>query len=358
MAGTFLVRSGILTSVHSFAVDPRRGAFILALMLIYVGAAFTLFAFRIGTVRQGKPFLLFSREGAIVANNVVLSVILAIVLVGTLYPILAEALGSRISVGPPYFNKVTVPLALILMLLLAFGPMLRWRRDDAGRLPKLLMMPAAVSIFTGLYIMVFHPSARLFPSVGLSLASGLAVASIMPLIGRSLLRTPLSIYGMVLAHFGLAVSIAGMASESGFSKESLSSVRIGESRNVGEWTVQLNGVDPLVGQNWVAVEGSVVATRGGQSFELKPQTRYFSHPEQQTNEAALLTRWDGQLYAVIAPSADNDNNRWQLRLWWKPLVSLIWFGGALIAMGGILALLGRIFRRRFKKSVRSEWSSN
>jgi cytochrome c-type biogenesis protein CcmF len=146
MAGTFLVRSGILTSVHSFAVDPRRGAFILALLLIYVGAAFVLFAFRIGTVRQGKPFLLFSREGAIVANNVLLSVILAIVLVGTLYPILAEALGSRISVGPPYFNKVTVPLALILMLILTFGPMLRWRKDDAGRLPKLLLLPAAVSV--------------------------------------------------------------------------------------------------------------------------------------------------------------------------------------------------------------------
>jgi cytochrome c-type biogenesis protein CcmF len=350
MAGTFLVRSGILTSVHSFAVDPRRGAFILALMLIYVGAAFVLFAFRIGNVRQGKPFLLFSREGAIVANNVVLSVILAIVLVGTLYPILAEALGSRISVGPPYFNKVTVPLALILMLLLAFGPMLRWRRDDAGRLPKLLMIPAVISIMTGLTIIVLHPQTGLFPGVGLSLATGLAAASFLPLIGRNLLRTPLPIYGMVLAHLGIAVSIAGMASESGFSKESLSSVRIGESRNLGGWTVRLNAVDPLVGQNWVAIEGSVVAKRGGQSFVLKPQTRYFSRPEQQTNEAALLTRWDGQLYAVIAPSADNDFKRWQLRLWWKPFVTLIWFGGAMIAMGGVLALLGRVVRRRRKRS--------
>jgi cytochrome c-type biogenesis protein CcmF len=355
MAGTFLVRSGILTSVHSFAVDPRRGAFILALMLIYVGAAFVLFAFRIGTVRQGKPFLLFSREGAIVANNVLLSVILAIVLVGTLYPILAEALGSRISVGPPYFNKVTVPLALILMLILAFGPMLRWRRDDAGRLPKLLLLPAAVSVATAIAIAVFHPQTGLFPSAGLSLATGLAVASFLPLAGRKLLRTPLPIYGMVLAHLGIAVSIIGMASESGFSKESLSAVRIGESRNVGGWIVQLNAIDPVAGKNWVALEGLVVAKRGGQSFDLKPQSRYFSHPEQQTNEAALLTRWDGQLYAVIAPSAEKDFTRWQLRLWWKPFVTLIWFGGFMIAMGGFLALIGRLPRRRRQPSDDNPW---
>ncbi len=358
MAGTFLVRSGILTSVHSFAVDPRRGAFILALMLIYVSVAFLLFAFRIGAVRQGKPFLLFSREGAIVANNVLLSAILAIVLVGTLYPILAEAMGSRISVGPPYFNKVTVPLALILMLILTFGPMLRWRRDDAGRLPKLLLLPAAISLTTAVAIVVLHPQAGLFPSAGLSLASGLAVATFSPLFRRNLLRTPLPVYGMVLAHLGIAVSIMGMASESGFSKESLSAVRIGETRSVGGWTVALKAIDPVAGQNWVAFEGSVAAKRDGVSFDLKPQSRYFSHPEQQTNEAAILTRWDGQLYAVIAPSAENDFTRWQLRLWWKPFVTLIWLGAFMIAMGGFLALIGRFPRRRSRQIDDNPWRDN
>lgn len=357
MAGTFLVRSGILTSVHSFAVDPRRGAFILGLMLIYVGAAFVLFAFRIGTVRQGKPFLLFSREGAIVANNVLLSVVLAIVLVGTLFPILAEAMGSRISVGPPYFNKVTVPLALILMLILAFGPMLRWRKDDAGRLPKLMLLPAALSVATAIAVAVLYPQAGWLPGASLALAVGLAVASFLPLYGRNLLRTPLPIYGMVLAHFGIAISIIGMASEAGFSKESLSAVRIGASRNIAGWTVTLKNVDPLVGQNWIALEADVVAKRAGEAFDLKPQTRYFSRPEQQTNEAALLTRWDGQLYAVIAPGADNDLGRWQLRLWWKPFVSLIWIGGVLIALGGLLALLGRLLRRGFKPNDHNEWAA-
>ncbi|WP_445949623.1 heme lyase CcmF/NrfE family subunit, partial [Sphingorhabdus sp.] len=134
MAGTFLVRSGILTSVHAFAVDPERGSFILALMLMYTGLAFVIFALRIGTVKQGEPFQLLSREGGIVANNVFLSVILAVILIGTLYPIAAEALGDKISVGPPYFNKATVPIAVLLMLALLVGPLLRWRRDGLGRL--------------------------------------------------------------------------------------------------------------------------------------------------------------------------------------------------------------------------------
>ncbi len=348
MMGTFLVRSGILTSVHSFAVDPQRGAFILALMLVYVGAAFALFVFRIGTVRQGKPFLLFSKEGAIVANNVLLSVILAIILVGTLYPILADAMGSKISVGPPYFNKVTVPLALALMGLLTFGPMLRWRRDDAGRIPKMLILPALAAVVTAIILVIVYPAAGIFPIAGLALAAALCVAAFLPLWGRKLLRTPLPIYGMVLAHFGIAISIIGMASESGFSSETLANVRLNESRNVAGWTVKLNNVAPNAGQNWIAFEGELIATRDGQSFTLKPESRYFNDPVQQTNEAALLTRLDGQLYAVIAPSPDNDFNKWQLRLWWKPLVSLIWIGGAMIAFGGLLALTGRMFKRRRK----------
>jgi cytochrome c-type biogenesis protein CcmF len=350
MMGTFLVRSGILTSVHSFAVDPRRGAFILALMLIYVGAAFALFAVRIGSVRQGKPFLLFSREGAIVANNVLLSVILAIVLVGTLYPILADAMGSKISVGPPYFNKVSAPIALVLMAILTFGPMLRWRRDDAVRLPKPLLIPVAVGCIVGIICALRYPAAGVFPILGLAIAAALCIAAFLPLWGRKLLRTPLPIYGMVLAHFGIAVSVIGMASESGFSSEALSSVRIGESRSVAGWNVNLRAVDPAAGQNWIAFEGELIATRGRQSFTLKPETRYFTNPVQQTNEAALLTRWDGQLYAVVAPSADNNFGQWQLRLWWKPFVSLIWIGGALIALGGLIALLGRMLPRRRKKA--------
>ncbi len=356
MAGTFLVRSGILTSVHAFAVDPERGAFILALLLLYVGGAFCLFALRIGGVSQGKTFNLLSREAAIVGNNILLSTILGVVLIGTLYPILAEALGSKISVGPPYFNKAASPIALILMLLLAFGPMLRWRQDSKFRLRGRLIAPLLLVIVTAIAAAMIKPDAGVMPIVSLSLAAGLALASLMPLWGKNLARVPLTQFGMVIAHFGLAVSVFGMASESGFSSENLSAMKIGEVREVGDWKVKLNNVSPIVGDNWVALEGELAATKGTETFILQPQARNFFTPVQQTSEAALLTRWNGQLYAVISQPAPGENTRWQVRLWWKPFVSLIWLGGGLIAFGGFLSLFSRMFRGVKWRRRDTEWS--
>jgi cytochrome c-type biogenesis protein CcmF len=356
MAGTFLVRSGILTSVHAFAVDPERGAFILALLLLYVGGALLLFGLRIGSVREGKQFSLLSREGGIVANNIFLSVILAIVLVGTLWPLAAEAMGERISVGPPYFNRATVPIGLLLMLALAAGPLLRWRSDDAARL-KRLILPGAAAIVIGLLLTARWPQAGLFPILAMALAAGLAIAALLPLAGRNLLRTPLGTWGMVLAHFGLAVSIAGMAAESGWSSERLAAMRPGEEAKLAGWTVKLDAVKPVAGDNWVAIEGDMTVRYGDDTAKLAPQARQFFDPVQQTSEAALLTRWNGQLYAVIAPVDGKNFDRWQVRLWWKPFVTLIWYGGGLIALGGFLALLGRsgLLRRR-RKVERNRWS--
>ena len=356
MAGTFLVRSGILTSVHAFAVDPERGAFILALMLLYVGAAFVLFALRIGSVKQGEPFSLVSREGGIVANNILLSTILGIVLIGTLYPLFAEALGDKISVGPPYFNKATVPIALLIMLALVVGPLLRWRRDEANRLQPLVLAPAFAAAVALVMLLILAPGAGIFPILGLALAAALAVAAWLPLWGRNLRRTPLPVFGMVIAHFGLAVGITGMAAESGFSSETLAAMAPGETRSVAGWKVKLRDVTPVVGENWVAIQGDMLAMRRGEGVKMAPQSRQFFAPEQQTNEAALLTRWDGQLYAVIAQPSGGDDKRWQVRLWWKPLVTFIWLGGILVALGGSMALLGRMLRRP-KKPTRNRWSS-
>jgi cytochrome c-type biogenesis protein CcmF len=356
MAGTFLVRSGILTSVHAFAVDPERGAFILALMLLYTGAAFVLFALRIGTVKQGEPFQLVSREGGIVANNIFLSVILAIVLIGTLYPLAADAMGDKISVGPPYFNKATVPIALLLMLALLIGPMLRWRRDAIARHKYWLVGFFAIMLWTGVALWQLAPSAGLFPILGICLALALAVAALAPLKGRNLLRTPLPTYGMVIAHLGLAVSVLGMAAESGFSKETLTTMAPGESAKVAGWQVVLEDVNPVAGDNWVAVEGKMAALKDGNRFVLRPQSRLFFRPAQQTSEAALLTRWNGQLYAVIAQPTDSNDGRWQVRLWWKPFVNFIWLGGMLVALGGLIALLGRMFRRA-KKPPANKWAA-
>ena len=351
MAGTFLVRSGILTSVHAFAVDPERGSFILALMLMYTGLAFVIFALRIGTVKQGEPFQLLSREGGIVVNNVFLSVILAVILIGTLYPIAAEALGDKISVGPPYFNKATVPIAVLLMLALLVGPLLRWRRDGLGRLKYWLIGAAAILLLSCLAIWKFAPEIGIFPLLGIALSLALAVAAWMPLRGRKLLRTPIPVFGMVIAHFGLAVSVFGMAAESGFSSETLTALAPGESAKVAGWEVKLNDVNPVVGDNWVAVEGEMIAAKNGNEFALHPQSRQFFKPPMQTSEAALLTRWNGQLYVVIAQPDQEGDGRWQVRLWWKPFVTFIWYGAILIALGGAIALLGRMGRRTKKPAI-------
>jgi cytochrome c-type biogenesis protein CcmF len=180
------------------------------------------------------------------------------------------------------------------------------------------------------------------PFIGLALAGGLAVASLLPLRGRNLRRTPLATWGMVAAHLGVAVALAGMASESAFSVEKLVAARVGDTTAVGPWRVRLDRIEPVAGPNWTAMEARLYASyEGGAPIEARPQARSFWAPPQQTSESALLTRWNGQLYTVLGEQAED--GRWQLRLWWKPFVTLIWGGGLLIAFGGLLALLGRVW---------------
>ena len=353
MIGTFLVRSGILTSVHAFAVDPQRGAFILALLVLYIGGALALFALRIGTVKEGSRFDLVSREGALVVNNLLLTVILGVVFVGTLYPLAVEAVtGEKLSVGPPYFNSAAGPVALFLAAIMGIGALLRWRSDRLQALTGRVAIPILVSAAALLVLMLLAPNIGILPLLGLILAPGIAAASLAPLWGRNLRRTPLFIWGMVTAHFGIAVALAGMASESAFIRETLIAARPGQSTSVGPYSVRFDGVEPIAGPNWTAVEARLTARRGeGTPFELRPQARMFSSPPTPTSEAAIATAWDGQLY--IAIGEEDEQGRWQLRLWWKPAVTLIWFGGGLVALGGLLSLLGRVRRER-KAAKRAE----
>jgi cytochrome c-type biogenesis protein CcmF len=344
MLGTFLVRSGILTSVHAFAVDPERGTFILALLVLYIGGALALFALRAGSVRTGTTFDPVSREGGLVANNLLLSVILGVVLIGTLYPIVAAGMGVQLSVGPPFFNKTAGPIALLLVAIMAAGPLMRWRRDDAKAVARRVLWPAVVTGVAAIALAVLGGGLGAMAIAGLALAAGLAVASVVPLVGRNLRRTPLHLWGMVIAHFGIAVSLAGMAADGAFTRETLAAVGVGEPRTVGPWTVTLKGLRPVVGDNWSAVEARLEATRGGEALVLRPQSRTFSAPVTTTSESAIATLWDGQLYTVLGQPVAG--GRVQLRLWWKPLVTLIWLGGALIALGGLLSLVGRVWRER------------
>jgi cytochrome c-type biogenesis protein CcmF len=343
MLGTFLVRSGILTSVHAFAVDPKRGAFILALLALYIGGALALFAGRIGTVKAGTVFAPVSREGGLVVNNLLLSVILGVVLIGTLYPIVAAAFGVQLSVGPPFFNKAAGPIALAMVVVMAVGPLLRWRRDDGRALPRRMAVPAGVAAAVLVALLVLAPIGVL-PLLGLALAAGLAVASVMPLGGRNLRRTPLPIWGMVVAHLGLAVSLVGMACDSAFTAERLAAVRPGETVTVGPWRVTLDGIAPVVGENWSALQARLTARTGDTVRVLRPQSRFFATPPTVTSESAILTRWNGQLYTVLGQP--DGSGRWQVRLWWKPFVTMIWAGGGMIALGGLLALVGRWWRTR------------
>ena len=352
MIGTFLVRSGVLTSVHAFAVDPRRGAFILALLALYIGGALALFAARIGTVRQGTTFEPVSREGGLVLNNLLLSVILGVVLIGTLYPLVAAGFGVQLSVGPPFFNKAAGPIALLLVVGMAVGPLLRWRRDEPGQVLGRVTWPLVATLAAAVALIV---AARIgvLPFLGLALAAGLAVASVAPLWGRNLRRTPLFTWGMVVAHCGIAVALAGMASDAAFTAERLVAARVGETVRVGPYSVTLRGISPVIGENWSALQARLDATRGDATAVLLPQQRFFSDPPTTTTESAILTAWDGQLYTVVGqPNADGS---WQLRLWWKPWVTLIWLGGALVAIGGALSLLGR-WRRERRAVSREAWA--
>jgi cytochrome c-type biogenesis protein CcmF len=339
MIGTFLVRSGILTSVHAFAVDPERGSFILVLLAIYIGGALILFGLRASSVAEGERFAVTSRESALVFNNVMLTGVLGIVLIGTLYPLLAEAMGAKVSVGPPYFNPATAIFVVPMLAVLCFGPLLRWRRDKLAR----IRLEAALPLLLGAIVIavLIVKGIGLLPAIGMALAAALAVASWLPLRGRELRRVKLRLWGMVIAHFGAAVALFGMACDSAFTTERLVAARVGDKVAVGPWQVGLQSIQPVAGPNWTALEANLQASyRDAAPDTLKPQARSFWTPPQQTSESALLTRWNGQLYVVLGDAAAD--GRWQLRLWWKPFVPMIWYGGMLIALGGLLALLGRV----------------
>jgi cytochrome c-type biogenesis protein CcmF len=283
-----------------------------------------------------------SREAGLVANNLILSVILGLVFVGTLYPLLVEAVaGEKLSVGAPYFNAVAGPLALLLALLVGAGPLLSWRRDRRPVLRR-LAIPALAGAVAFLCTLLLSPRMGLLPRLGLIVAAYLALASLLPLVRRNYWRTPLATWGMAISHFGIAVALVGMVSDSAFTQERLIAIAPGEQTEVGPWTIELADVRPAVGPNWTAVEAELRASRGEGVTVLLPQSRFFTDPPTETSEAEIRSFFTGQLYTVIGKQ--DEQGRWQLRLWWKPFVTFIWLGGGLIALGGALALFGRAWR--------------
>jgi cytochrome c-type biogenesis protein CcmF len=343
MVGTFLVRSGILTSVHAFAVDPERGQFILVLMILYIGGALVVFALRASAVSEGKPFAFVSREAALVLNNLLLSVILGVVLLGTLYPIIAQAFGQQVSIGPPYYNLAAGSIALLLGLGMAIGPLIKWRSDDGRNLLQRSAIPMALGMVVIAGVAMTSPEISILSLLGIAVSLIVIAASVAPLWKRNLRRTPLFTFGMVIAHLGVGVALLGISVDSAFMKERLIALRVGGTTDIGPYTVKLLSVAPVTGPNWTALEAQIEAKRdNAEPFILATQSRSFSDPPTVTSEAAIKTVFDGQIYVVLGK--EQDDGRWQMRLWWKPLVQLIWFGGLLIALGGTMALIGRMRR--------------
>jgi len=348
MLGTFIVRSGLLTSVHAFAVDPTRGLFLMVLMALYIGGALTIYALAAGRVSEGRQFALVSRESALVANNLLLSAILGVVFVGTLYPMALEAAGgAQISVGPPYFNRTTVPMIIAMAVLMGIAPFLGWRRSATGHLSAMLL-PAAVAATLAVVIASWFLGVRgIGALLGFAAAAWLAVASLSILAKRGL---TLNAAGMALAHLGVAVSMLGATASGALQREALVSLRVGDAVELGPWRAELRDVRPVAGPNWTAIEATLDVRRHGEPVAmLKPSSRMFVAPGQETTEAGRAGWRLGELYSVLGKP--DGFGRWQVHLWVKPLVTLIWWGALLMALGGMVALGGRVRATRPRRRI-------
>ncbi|RKS88828.1 heme lyase CcmF/NrfE family subunit [Sphingosinicella microcystinivorans] len=339
MVGTFIVRSGLLTSVHAFAVDPERGVFLLILLAIYVGGALTLYALRAGTVTAGAPFRPVSREGSLVVNNLILSAVLGVVFLGTLYPLLLEAAtGEQVSVGPPYFQTALLPLLLPLVALMAAGPLMRWQAMDwagLGRrlVPALVLGVAAIGI--ALALGMRSPLAL----AGVALSAWLTAASVMIFRGRKLKRIrriPASVWGTALAHLGIAVTTLGIAVSGAGTIETLANLAPGGRLSAGPYTAQVDDITPAAGPNYTAIRAVISVSGPGATTVLMPERRTFVNPGNETTETDIWPRLTGNLYAVLGPG--DGSGRWQVRLVWQPMIALIWIGGMMAAFGGLISM--------------------
>ncbi len=356
LIGTFLVRSGVLTSVHAFAVDPERGLFILALLVVAIGGSLTLYAIRAPQMKATGVFAPVSREGGLVLNNLLLSAALATVFIGTLYPLFLDAMtGQTVSVGPPFFNATFVPLMMPLVAVLAIGPMLAWKRADiSGVFAKLIVAAGVTLVATGL---VWWWAGGPLPAVlgmafAIWLAAGVATewAERIRLfripLGDSLRRAaglPRAAYGMTLAHLGLAVFIVGAVADSFWTREIVIEADRGQVVEVAGYTVTFEGVRRTQGPNYVADTATLrVEADGAFLGTLSPERRFYPVQQTPTTEAAIRSTALGDLYVAIGDPIDG--TRWILRVWFNPLVPWIWAGSILMVIGGIVSLTDRRLR--------------
>jgi len=356
LLGTFLVRSGVLTSVHAFATDPKRGVFILAFLTLAIGGSLVLYATRAHRVAAGGDFEPVSRESMLLANNVLLLVAAGSVLLGTLYPLFLDALAlGKISVGPPYFEAVFVPLMAPLAFLMGIGPIARWKQASLPDLWSRLSWALGVAVVTALVLPAATGKWSPLVSLGLALALWIVAATVVGARERirnargsvavRLAQQPRAWWGMTFAHLGIAVFIVGVTLVKGYETERDVRMAVGDTVTVGGYTFRFAGVRDAAGPNYRAVRGAVDVSRDGRSVRtLHPEKRVYNAQEMPMTEAAIASGVLGDLYVSLGdPVGDG---AWTLRVYHKPFVTWIWGGCLLMAFGGLLALSDRRYRVR------------
>ncbi|HET7369501.1 MAG TPA: heme lyase CcmF/NrfE family subunit [Gammaproteobacteria bacterium] len=356
LLGTFLVRSGVLQSVHSFALDPSRGIFVLGLIGTVMVVALTLYAWRAPALAQsGGGFKAFSRETFLLLNNILLAVAAAAVLLGTLYPLALDALNlGKISVGPPYFNRVFLPLIVPLFVLVGIGPYVNWKRGQGATLRNRLMVPAALAIGAGLLTAMAGWAEIPLPAIaGVSLGIWVVASALVEPVsrlrqrhasGRSL-TVPRNILGMSLAHIGAGLVVLGISVTSTLSVAKNVSVQPGETVTVGGYAFTFHGVRDIQGPNYAARQARVTVSDDGELIAtLRPGKRSYPVAGTTTTEAGIDAGLFRDLYVALGdPLGDN---AWSLRVQYKPMVRFIWLGGLVMALGGFIALADRRYRIR------------
>ncbi len=361
MLGAFLVRSGVLTSVHAFAVDPTRGVLLLTILGVASGAGFALFAWRAPALQRGGLFAPVSRESLIVLNNIILTAATATVLLGTLYPLIREAMdGDSVSVGPPYFNLAFTPLMVVAMLLLPFGPLTAWKRGDARAAADRLKLAAAAAVVFGVAAYAVVSPRKVLAAAGLAVGFWLLFGALAEVAERTrafrapmaetirrLVGLPLGAWGMTLAHMGLGVFTLGAVFETAWKIEAAEALSLGGRIEVGAYSLSLDQVRTVEGPNFLAERGTVSVTRGGQTVcTAEPERRFYPTGRQTTSEVALCHRGLDQIYIVLGErrAGPDGGPAWLVRGYFNPWVQLIFVGPLLMAIGGLVSLSDRRLR--------------
>ena len=357
LVGTFLVRSGVLTSVHTFANDPSRGVFILAILVVFIGGGLALFAWRAPMLKQGGLFAPISREGALVLNNLFLTTACLTVFVGTLYPLALEATtGTKISVGPPFFNLTFGPLFVPLLFAMPFGPLLAWKRGDILGVAQRLMGAFAVGLVTIAIVAAAESEVSVLAPFGIGLALFVMAGAVTDIVERiGLFRVPLSVvrqraaglprsvWGTAFAHFGIAVTLLGIVSVGAWASERIVGLKLSQTVSLSGFDLSFDGLIQRSGPNYRELVGKFTVRLGGVPIAtMEPAKRSFESRATTTTEAALLTRGFSQLYLSLGDV--NDDSSVAVRLYYKPMVLLIWIGAVVMMFGGALSLSDRRLR--------------